>query len=162
MEKNNIGYHRWLLVAAAASVDVRVALIMALVTGIGGAVLWCAVTVRKRMCNWPTIGRLFSGVAVCLLIGTVRELMTGGTWYGYPFLPSGWPVFSVDFSVGGMGLITAGILLGLCTPALPLIHHAKTAPSLFWRRLHIASRFAGAPRMLVTFGIAWMALAVWA
>ncbi len=161
MDKQYIGYNRWLLLAAAASVNLRMALIMALVTGISGGVLWCAVTVRKRVCDWPPISRLIGGIAIWLLIGAVRELMAGGTLYGYPLLPSAWPIFSADFSIGGMGLITAGILLGLWGMKLPLIPQTKTAKSLFWRRMHFAGRFAGVPRMLTTFGIAWMALAVW-
>ena len=161
MDKRYIGYSVWLMLAAAASVNLRVALILVSVTGIGGGVLWCAVTFRRRACHWPSPSRLIGGMSGLLLIGTVRELLAGGALYGYPLLPSTWPILSDHFAVGGMGLIAAGMILGLCGQALPLSEEAQTAKSLFWRRLHLPGRFVGAPRMLTVLGIAWMALAVW-
>ena len=149
------------MIAAAAAVNLRVALIIAAVTGTGGAVLWSAVWFRRKSADPPPVGRVVGGVAVCLLIGAVREWMAGGTLYGYPLLAGGLPWMSPAFSVGGAGLMLAGAILGLLMTDLSLLGQSGATRSAFWRRLHAAGRFAGAPRLLVAVGIGWTTLAAW-
>ncbi len=99
---------------------------------------------------------------VCLLIGLVRELLSTGQLYGYAVWPTSLPILSRGFANGGIGLIVAGLLVGVCLGHLPLRWGKR--PLSFLSRIHEpfgTGRSAGVPLALTVLGLGWLTVTAW-